>query len=119
MEALYNISMDGDYVSVMQGVWMAPMIENPDFKDDPHLYKLPPIKYLGFELWQVKSGSIFDNVVISDSIDEALALAKETWGASVEKEKAMHEAILVRSSFLIIAAGIIAVLAFACCDSVI
>ncbi|GJR75746.1 zf-CCHC domain-containing protein [Tanacetum coccineum] len=36
-----------------QGKWKAPMIDNPDFKDDPHLYVFPKLKYVGIELWQV------------------------------------------------------------------
>lgn len=80
----------------MQGIWSAPLIPNPDFKDDPALYKLPPIKYVGFELWQVKAGSIFDNIMVTDSLDEALAFAKETWGKSIEGEKEMKAKIEVR-----------------------
>jgi calreticulin len=67
------------------------MIDNPEFKDDPKLYVMPPIKYVGFELWQVKSGSIFDNIMLTDSVDEALKFAKETWGKSIEGEKAMKK----------------------------
>lgn len=33
---------------------MAPDIDNPDFKDDPKLYLLKDLKYIGFELWQVR-----------------------------------------------------------------
>ena len=36
-----------------KGIWVAPDIDNPDFKDDPKLYVLKDIKYIGFELWQV------------------------------------------------------------------
>ena len=73
----------------MQGQWKAPMIPNKDFKDDPKLYVVPEIKYVGFELWQVRAGSIFDNIMLTHDLDEALQFAKDTWGKSIEAEKAM------------------------------
>jgi calreticulin len=35
--------------------------------------KLSPLDgaYLGFELWQVKAGSVFDNVLVTDSLADA------------------------------------------------
>jgi calreticulin len=36
-----------------KGIWVAPDIDNPDFKDDPKLYLQKDLKYIGFELWQV------------------------------------------------------------------
>ncbi|VYS49306.1 unnamed protein product [Arabidopsis thaliana] len=63
-----------------KGKWKAPMIDNPEFKDDPELYFFPKLKYVGVELWQVKSGSLFDNVLVSDDPEYAKKLAEETWG---------------------------------------
>jgi calreticulin len=37
-----------------KGIWVAPDIDNPDFKDDPKLHVQKDIKYIGFELWQVR-----------------------------------------------------------------
>merc|ERR1712179_436628 len=34
--------------------------------------------HVGFELWQVKSGTIFDDIIITDSLEEAKAFAEET-----------------------------------------
>ena len=28
--------------------------------------------HLGFEVWQVKAGTVFDNILITDNLDEAL-----------------------------------------------
>lgn len=81
----------------VQGMWTAPLIPNPDFVDDPELYKLPPLKYVAFELWQVKAGSIFDNIMVTDSLDEAMQFAKDTWGKNSEAEKAMFEKVQVRA----------------------
>jgi len=67
------------------------MIDNPDFKDDPDLYVFPNLKYVGIELWQVKSGTLFDNVLISDDPEYAKKLAEETWGKQKDAEKAAFD----------------------------
>ncbi|EOY04811.1 Calreticulin 3 isoform 2 [Theobroma cacao] len=36
-----------------KGKWKTPWIDNPEFEDDPDLYVLKPIKYVGIEVWQV------------------------------------------------------------------
>jgi len=74
-----------------KGKWEAPLIDNPDFKDDPELYVFPKLKYVGLELWQVKSGSLFDNVLICDDPDYAKKLADETWGKLKDAEKAAFD----------------------------
>nr|XP_043627608.1 calreticulin isoform X2 [Erigeron canadensis] len=74
-----------------QGKWKAPMIDNPDFKDDPELYVFPKLKYVGIELWQVKSGTLFDNVLICDDPEYAKQMAEETWGKQKDAEKAAFE----------------------------
>merc|ERR1719343_308663 len=65
-----------------KGIWEAPLIDNPDFVEDPNLYHLGELGYAGFEIWQVKSGTIFDNIIITDSLDEAKEFAEATWGKS-------------------------------------
>jgi len=74
-------------------VWVAPDIPNPDFKNDDFLYLFKDLKYVGFELWQVKSGTILDNIIVTDSLDEAFKFADETWGKSKDAEKEMKEKI--------------------------
>ncbi|XVF31456.1 hypothetical protein REPUB_Repub16aG0147600 [Reevesia pubescens] len=74
-----------------KGKWKAPLIDNPDFKDDPDLYVFPKLKYVGIELWQVKSGTLFDNVLLTDDIEHAKKLAEETWGKQKDAEKAAFE----------------------------
>ncbi|KAI8011869.1 Prolyl endopeptidase [Camellia lanceoleosa] len=46
-ESLYKIK-NPNY----KGKWKTPWIDNPEFEDDPHLYVLKPIKYVGIEVWQ-------------------------------------------------------------------
>merc|ERR1719333_866358 len=46
---------------------------------------------VGFELWQVKSGTMFDDIIITDSLDEAKAFAKETFFAKKDAESEMFD----------------------------
>ncbi|KAG9439040.1 hypothetical protein H6P81_019205 [Aristolochia fimbriata] len=70
-----------------KGKWKAPMIDNPDFVDDPDLYVYPNLRYVGIELWQVKSGTMFDNILICDDPEYAKQMAKETWEELKDTEK--------------------------------
>ncbi|GMI85038.1 calreticulin 1a, calreticulin 1 [Hibiscus trionum] len=74
-----------------KGKWKAPKIDNPDFKDDPDLYVYPNLKYVGIELWQVKSGTMFDNILVADDVEYAKKLAEETWGKHKDAEKAAFD----------------------------
>jgi len=74
-----------------KGKWKAPLIDNPDFEDDPDIYVFAPLKYFGIELWQVKAGSIFDNILITDDPNYAKTFAEQTWGKFKEAEKLMFE----------------------------
>jgi len=47
---------------------------------------------VGFELWVVNSGSIFSQVLITDSFDEAKAVADKTFTPFVEAEKEAKKA---------------------------
>lgn len=69
------------------GKWIARMIPNPDFVDNPDLYKYDNIGYVGFDVWQVKGGTIFDNIILTDSAAEADEFAKK-WKVLREEEKA-------------------------------
>jgi len=73
-----------------KGEWEHPMIPNPDFKEDPDLYAYDSHKYLGIEIWQVKAGTIFDDFIVTDSVEEADAFAKD-FESRVEGEKAMKK----------------------------
>ena len=74
-----------------KGPWVHPMIPNPDFSDDASIYKYSDIGVVGFEIWQVKAGTIFDNIIVTDSVKEAEDFMAATWGKNNEKEKAMME----------------------------
>ncbi|THG21275.1 hypothetical protein TEA_028080 [Camellia sinensis var. sinensis] len=73
-----------------QRKWKTPMIDNPEFKDDPEIYVFPKLNKL-HEFCQVKSGTLFDNVLICDDPDYAMKLAEETWGKQKDAEKAAFD----------------------------
>mmetsp|Transcript_9040 Transcript_9040/g.13535 ORF Transcript_9040/g.13535 Transcript_9040/m.13535 type:complete len:403 (+) Transcript_9040:61-1269(+) len=74
-----------------KGPWVHPMIANPDYEDDDTLYNFKDLGAIAFDLWQVKSGTIFDNMIISDSVEEAEAFLEETFTPMKEAEKTMFE----------------------------
>lgn len=75
-----------------KGEWIHPEIDNPDFVDDDKLYKYTDNAFVGFDLWQVKAGTIFDNLILTDSVAEAEAFMAETYTKNKDSEKAMFEA---------------------------
>merc|ERR1739837_6663 len=84
---------DGEWEAPMKdnpaykGIWEAKKIANPEYQDDDALYKYDAFGFIGFDLWQVKGGTIFDNVIITDDAAEADAFSKK-WKALSEHEKA-------------------------------
>merc|ERR1712025_1448595 len=76
-----------------KGEWVHPMIANPDFKQDDTVYhRCNPCTAIGFELWQVKSGTLFDDIIVTDSIEEAKAFAEETFAVKSKAEAAAKAA---------------------------
>merc|ERR1711871_88813 len=79
-----------------KGEWEHPMIANPGFKDDKELHaRCEACEYVGFEIWQVKSGTIFDDIIVTDSLEEADAKAakeEEERRAKEEEERKAKEA---------------------------
>merc|ERR1711862_644596 len=74
-----------------KGVWEAKKIANPEYVDDDSVYKYSDFGFLGFYLWQVKGGTIFDNVIVTDDVAEADAFVKK-WKELSEVEKAKKKA---------------------------
>ena len=74
-----------------KGKWTHPEIENPEYKSDATLGQYNNLGAVGFELWQVKAGTIFDNIILTDSLEEAVALRDATWGAEKDAEKAAFD----------------------------
>ncbi|KAG9444650.1 hypothetical protein H6P81_015990 [Aristolochia fimbriata] len=82
-----------------KGKWKTPWIDNPEFEDDPDLYVLKPLKYVGIEVWQVKAGSVFDNILICDDPLYAREVVEDIMYRNKEAEKeAFDEAEKVRKA---------------------
>ncbi|CAF1224257.1 unnamed protein product [Rotaria magnacalcarata] len=74
-----------------KGPWVHPEIDNPDYVEDNNLYLYKDLGIIGFDLWQVKSGTIFDNIIITDSVKRAEDFGNETWGKTKDAEKKMKD----------------------------
>jgi calreticulin len=88
-----------------QGEWVAPKIANPDYKGE---WKPKQVKnkdyepgvqlaaydsnYVGFELWVVNNGTIFDNILVTDDLDYAKAQGEKLWKPTKDGEKEKKEA---------------------------
>jgi len=100
------------------GEWEAPLIDNPDFKGEWHAKKIenPAYKgewnpkqiankdyeegvqlaaydsaYIGYELWIVNNGTIFDNILVTDDIEYAKAQGEKLWRPTKDGEKDVKE----------------------------
>jgi len=84
-----------------KGEWVHPKIDNPKYSADPNLYAFDSFKFLGIEIWQVKSGSVFGNFLVTDDVDlaktEADAILTRVAGER-EKETAAEEAARQREA---------------------
>merc|ERR1712045_779028 len=93
-----NAAYKGDWTAkrisnpAYKGFWEAKKIANPEYEDDDAVYKFDDLGFVGFDLWQVKGGTIFDNVIITDDKAEADVFAKKWKNLSeVEKSKKKEE----------------------------
>jgi len=76
-----------------KGSWKPKQIPNPKYAEDDKLYLTrKPIAAVGIDIWQVKSGSVFDNIIIGDDLDEVNAIIDKTWKATKDAEKAALDA---------------------------
>jgi len=85
----YKGEWHGERISnpAYKGIWEAKKIDNPEYVDDDKVYSFPDFGFIGFDLWQVKGGTIFDNVIVCDDKADADAFAAK-WRALSEIEKA-------------------------------
>merc|ERR1712146_311939 len=75
-----------------KGPWVHPMIANPEYADDETWGTYDDFGVIGIDIWQVKSGTIFDSIIIADDIADAEAFAKETYLANKDEEKKASDA---------------------------
>merc|ERR1712029_215099 len=67
---------DGEWEAPMidnpdyKGEWKHPMIDNPEYSYNEEMYKVckDGCTHLGFEIWQVKTGTLFDDIIVTDSV---------------------------------------------------
>lgn len=74
-----------------KGIWTPPMIPNPAYKPDPSLALYTNLAHVGFDLWQVKAGTIFDNVLVTDDMAEAQKAIDTLFTPFVELENAAYK----------------------------
>merc|ERR1712212_621319 len=93
----WDDEMDGEWEPPMidnpeyKGEWKPKQIDNPAYEADANLYRYSDIGVIGLDLWQVKSGTIFDNFLITDDADFAEEVGNETWGKTKDPEKKMKD----------------------------
>ncbi|KAI3422108.1 Calreticulin-1 [Globodera pallida] len=75
-----------------KGKWIHPEIDNPEYQPDDDLYMREDWGAVGIDIWQVKSGTIFDNILVADSVDDAKKHAADTFDQLKEAEKKQKEA---------------------------
>jgi len=69
-----------------KGPWEHPQIPNPDFKEVSNPARRLPINFIGFDLWQVKSGTLFSDIILADSEDDLAFMLWEDDKFEAEKE---------------------------------
>jgi calreticulin len=75
-----------------QGAWAAPQIPNPNFKENPEAAVYRDLGHVAFDLWQVKAGTIFDNVLVTDDLAIAQQQLEELFDSLREAEKEAERA---------------------------
>jgi len=76
-----------------KGPWVHPEIDNPEYNEDEAktIGKFDEVCKLGFDLWQVKSGTIFDNIMITDDPEAAKKAGEDLWAVTKDAEKKMKD----------------------------
>merc|ERR1712137_742679 len=74
-----------------KGPWVHPLVPNPEYAHDDTIGTYDDFGVIGIDIWQVKSGTIFDSIIISDSLDEANAFAEETYLKNKDVEKKSYD----------------------------
>jgi len=76
-----------------KGAWVHPEIDNPEYSEDEAktIAKFDEVCKIGFDLWQVKSGTIFDNLIITDDPATAKKHGEDFWAVTKDAEKKMKD----------------------------
>lgn len=63
-----------------QGPWKPRSIPNPGYFEDLHPFRMSPVAAVGIELWTLKAGVLFDNILLCDDLNIAHRWTQDTWG---------------------------------------
>merc|ERR1711935_873461 len=74
-----------------KGEWSPKQIANKDYVKGEQLAAFDA-KYIGYELWIVNNGTIFDNTLVTDDIAYAKAQGEKLWRPTSKGEKEVKEA---------------------------
>ena len=69
------------------GPWKAPLERNPAVSDAEWQSYCPVFRYVAIDVWQAESGTIFDNIIITDDAAEFDAFVAATWRRQKNAEK--------------------------------
>ncbi|KAM4888130.1 calreticulin-3 [Thomomys bottae] len=101
----WNSELDGDWQAAMlqklpyqdslraegidRDVWLHHKMQSASSLLQHDLSEFENIGAIGLELWQVRSGTIFDNFLITDDEEYAENFGKATWGETKDPEREM------------------------------
>lgn len=72
------------------GVWSPKMVPNPEYNEGEEV-DIYTIGGVGIDVWQVKAGTIYDNILIADSLEDAIREAEVILEKQVKKESEFKE----------------------------
>jgi len=73
-----------------KGEWIQKTMDNPDYVGGYYLFD--KMAYVGFELWVVNNGSIFDNILVTDDLEYAKKVGAERFTPIKDGEKDVQTA---------------------------
>lgn len=71
-----------------KGKWQARQIDNPHFYEETKPLLYAPVGGLGFELWSMQSGFMFDNVLLTTNVSDADVMQK-IWKQKFDAESSI------------------------------
>ena len=74
-----------------KGEWSPAQINNKDYEDGVQLAAYDSFM-VGYELWIVNNGTIFDNILVTDDLEYAKAQGEKLWRPTAKGEKEKKEA---------------------------
>jgi calreticulin len=70
-----------------KGLWRPKLVANPAFKPETVATCYKDLTHIVLDVWQVQAGSIFDNILVTDSVEEAVEHRKKHTEGFVDAEK--------------------------------